>query len=97
MSLDAIKTQFHITPRGWVTGAQAIFGPMKDAEARRPEDAVATFEESIHQESEMVRETISWTEVWRKAGASDATVEKLLDEYGYQGQLPPKHRALEGR
>jgi hypothetical protein len=85
MSLDGIKTQFHITPRGWIIGAQAIFGPLKDAEARRPEDAVATFEETIHQESETVRESTSWTQVWRREGASDATVDNLLDHFGTQG------------
>lgn len=90
MSMDGIKTQFHITPRGWTTGAQAIFGPIKDAEARRPEDAIATFEEIIHQESESVAESISWTEIWRKADVPDATVEQLLDHFGRQGKMPSK-------
>jgi hypothetical protein len=85
MSFDGIKTQFHITPRGWMMGAQAIFGPMKDADARRPEDAVATFEETIHQASETVRESTSWTQVWRREDASDARVDELLDQFGNQG------------
>jgi hypothetical protein len=85
MTLDGIKTQFHITPRGWIIGAQAIFGPLKDPDARRPVDAVATFEETIHQESEAVPESTSWTQVWRKEDASDATVDKLLDKFGNQG------------
>jgi hypothetical protein len=90
MSLDGIRTQFHITPRGWMIGAQAIFGPMKDVEVRRPVDAVATFEETIHQDSETVPEYTSWTEVWRKTDVSDSTLEKLLDQYGRQGETFPK-------
>jgi hypothetical protein len=85
MTFDGIKTQFHITPRGWFVGSQAIFGPMKDAEARRPVDAVATFEETIHQASEGAPESKSWTQVWRKEDASDASVDNLLDKFGNQG------------
>jgi hypothetical protein len=85
MTFDGIKTQFHLTPRGWVVGAQAIFGPMNDADARRPADAVASFEEAIHQESETVPESTSWTEIWRKSDVSDVTIEKLLDQFGNQG------------
>jgi hypothetical protein len=77
-----MKTEYHITPRGWVIGAQAIFGPIKDAESQRPPEALATFEEHIHQESEMAPESTTWTEIWRKEGASDVELVRLFDQFG---------------
>jgi hypothetical protein len=82
MSLDGMKTEYHLTPRGWIAGAQAIFGPIKDAVLKRPDDALITFEEQIHQESEMDPESTTWIEIWRREGVSDVWLAKLYDQYG---------------
>jgi hypothetical protein len=86
MSLDGMKTEHHITPRGWIMGAQAIFGPKKDAESKRPDDALATFEEHICQESETTPEETTWLEIWRRDGVSDAALTKLFDQFGYRAR-----------
>ena len=94
MSLDGIKTEHHLTPKGWVIGAQAIFGPMKDPLARRPEDALATFEEHICQESESVPEVIAWREVWRRSGVTDAAIMQLFDKFGRRFEVMATNRLI---
>lgn len=89
MSLDGIKTEHHLTPRGWVTGAQAIFGPIKDPLSRRPEDALATFEEHIRQELETTPEVIVWTELWRQKGVTDEALAKLVEQFGHRRSFIP--------
>lgn len=84
MSLDGIKTEHHLTPRGWVTGAQAVFGPMKDPLSRRPADALATFQELIRQDSPATPEVIVWTELWRQDGVTEVALEEVMQRFGHR-------------
>jgi len=82
MSIHGIKTEHHLTPRGWVVGAQAIFGPFRDAARQRPEDALATYEEHIRLDPDSMREKIVWRESWRREGTTESVLDGLLDQHG---------------
>ena len=78
MSYDNSESEYHLTPRGWVTG-------------EAPVDRVETWVRSMSQQSGWSKEYISWTCKWADHSISRADRDVLRRKYqvfmGVAGRL----------
>ena len=81
MAVDNLKIHFHLTPRGWVAGTRWYFNKVQGEERSMPEDAVATYEIHIAQQSAFSREERSWQRVWKGSGVSVGRIQALLERF----------------
>lgn len=80
MAVDDLKTEYHLTPNGWVTGTSYFFGKTKK-EMPRPSDAILTMVDHTYQSSRWSAEENSWTERWRAAGVTDEQIAELQRKF----------------
>lgn len=64
VAVDNTKTEWHLTPRGWVVGKSTFFENPDGATIERPEDAVETWVDSLYQKSGWSEEEKSWHMIW---------------------------------
>ena len=75
---DDLKTEYHLTPDGWVTGTHRCFGKISDGnEVERPQNAVETWERHIVQRSRWSPEEKSARMLWYDASVPKAEREAL--------------------
>jgi len=80
MAVDDLKTEYHLTKRGWTPGTSYSFGKAKE-EIAPPPDRVLTMVEQIYQSSRFSREETSWAETWRSPEVSDEELETLRKKF----------------
>lgn len=84
MAVDDFKTEYHLTPNGWIEGTTRFFSHVqKHVDA--PTDRLLTVEERVYQSSGYSPEEISSEEIWRRPG-SDKEIAELL------ARFPPPYR-----
>jgi hypothetical protein len=85
---DDRKTEYHLTPRGWIRGTIRFFSHVQGAEVARPADAVATFQDRIYQRSGWSPEERSFEEIWRSDKTNDPELEALMRKFKRPGAGP---------
>ena len=68
MAYDSIRTNYHLTPRGWELGSP-------------PDDRLETWERSIDQASPWSKEYISWTCEWVREDVPRADRDTLREKH----------------
>ena len=82
MAADDVRTEFHLTPGGWITGTERLFSRPTGDEVPRPEGAVVTFEHREFDSSNFGPTHFSVKEIWRSASATDGQIRDLLEQHG---------------
>ncbi len=81
MAADDLRTEWHLTPNGWVIGTSRFFGTVQGDSVERPHDAVVTFIDQTYQRSEWSgEERRSWVE-WRNPDVAAHDFEALRAQY----------------
>ena len=76
MAFDDVRTEYHLTPDGWVKGTCRYFGSSKN-EVERPHNTVETWENRLYQRSGWSPEEISAEMIWHNASVPEAEREAL--------------------
>ena len=76
MTFDDVRTEYHLTPDGWVKGTCRYFGSSEN-EVERPHNAVETWENRLYQRSGWSSEEISAEMIWHNASVPEAEREAL--------------------
>lgn len=77
MAHDDVRTEYHLTPDGWVTGTHRYFGRISGKVVERPRNAVETWECHLHQPTMYVPEQRSTRMLWHDASVSEAERDAL--------------------
>lgn len=82
MAADDVRTEFHLTPDGWVTGTRKYFGRPTGTEVPRPNEAFVTFEHQEIDSSHFGPTRYSVEEIWRGADTTDEHIRDQLKQHG---------------
>ena len=83
MAADDLKTEYHLTPVGWLTGTSKCYGNIDTAgEIPRPENAVETWKKYIYQRSQWSREEVMLTMIWHDPSVPDLERDALRVKFG---------------
>ena len=83
MVWDSGWSEFHLTPNGWVPGAQRLLDRMDGSEIPRPPDALETWRHEMRQQSGFSPEEYSWRRMWRDVSVPEPQCEKLRSQFGW--------------
>jgi hypothetical protein len=83
MAADDLKTEYHLTPDGWVTGTSKFFGNIDAAgEIPRAENAVETWEKHIYQRSQWSSEEVTSAMIWHDPSVPELERDALRATFG---------------
>ena len=71
MAYDNLDQEYHLTPRGWITGSSKYVGKV-DSEVLRLDDAVETWNQHCDQASGWSREYKTVELIWHDPAKSEA-------------------------
>jgi hypothetical protein len=80
MSCDDWDQEYHLTPRGWMTGSSKHYGRV-DQKAPRPPDAVETWEQHASQTSGWSREIRMQRLVWHNPAIREEDRKALRSKF----------------
>ena len=81
MADDDLRTEYHLTPAGWVQGTSRYFGNVSGNEVDRPKGAVETWETHLYQRSMWSREKTTVSMLWHDASVPEAKREALRAKF----------------
>ena len=82
MASDNLRTEYHLTPDGWVEGTERYFNSVRDKEVARPDNAVETWECQIYQQSDWSPEDHRVRRVWHDPSKSTEELKTLREQFG---------------
>ena len=77
MADDDLRTEYHLTPDGWVNGTSWYFRRISGNEVERPQNAVETWVSHIYQRSMWSPEKKTKLMLWHDASVPEAEREAL--------------------
>jgi hypothetical protein len=81
MAPDKPSQEFHLTPKGWISGTSRNFQDVQGTPVERPADAVETWLEEMVQSHFFCSDIFSWTLLWFDASLSDSERRKLRKQF----------------
>jgi len=81
MAVDDCRTEYHLTPNGWVIGTSYFFSNVDGKEIAPPEDRVLTVVGRIYQRSGWSPEERSLREQWRSPNISASDLARLTEKF----------------
>lgn len=63
MSYDKTTQEYHLTPKGWVTGTYSVYNDVQN-HVEPPHDRVETWECHMEQSYPTSKETYEWRRIW---------------------------------
>lgn len=79
MAVDDQRTEYHLTPEGWIKGTVRFFG--KGRKVEHPPGAVETWEHHIYQRSRWSAEEPAKRLVWCDESVSEAHRQTLRESF----------------
>jgi hypothetical protein len=86
---DSFSIEYHLTPNGWVRGAESEFGKI-DIDIPPPADRVLTLVLSVRQSSGWSKEDVDWSEIWRSPSVTEDELETLKKRFPRPGRFGDK-------
>lgn len=81
MAVDDSKTEYHLTPNGWVIGTSYFLGKAQGPMVEPPQDRVLTVVGQIYQGSRWSPESRSLSEQWRSPNVSRDVLAELQRKF----------------
>ena len=81
MAADDLKTEYHLTPTGWVKGTKRYFGIIDGDDVKRPDNAVETWQEHIYQRSMWSDESVTFGMLWHDESIPESDREAIRAKF----------------
>lgn len=78
---DDVRTEYHLTPEGWVTGTHRYFGRISGNVVARPRNAVETWEYRLFQPTIYEAKQLSTAMLWHDESVSETERDALRDRF----------------
>lgn len=79
MAGDKPSQEFHLTPRGWISGTCREFGAVQGKPVDRPDDTLETWLEEMELTYQHCADVYSWRLIWSDHSMSGTERKKVRD------------------
>ena len=78
---DNPSQEFHLTPRGWISGTRMEFGTVQGNTVDRPPDAIETWLEEMVLSYLHCADVYSWRLIWYDPSMTEAERKKVRGQF----------------
>ncbi|OPX96234.1 MAG: hypothetical protein A4E58_01803 [Syntrophorhabdus sp. PtaB.Bin006] len=82
--------EFHLTPRGWISGTSRVDGSVAGRLVERPPDAIETWLEEMVISYPQCTDVYSWTLIWFDHAVGDAERKKVRNQFPPPSEVFPR-------
>ena len=86
MSYDKTTQEYHLTPKGWITGAYSVYSDVQNF-VEAPQDRVETWECNMEQSHPTAKEIYEWTRIWVSPNVTESVLSDLHHKFPRPKQI----------
>jgi hypothetical protein len=90
MTTNRPSQEFHLTPRGWISGTCRTDGAVAGRSVERPPDAMETWLEEMVISYPHCADVYSWTLIWFDPSKGDAERKKVRNRFSPPSETFPE-------